>query len=137
MALQNKMELLLWDAWGLMEEKLTESDMPRLDKLALLTQGSDQAFAELQALYAQEPGLRRPQPSGILIREVVFEQHRIARPHNAGQGCGGGVEVAHDADVAAGKALPSQAGEQWPRAFNADQNDVIAHLRRLGAKLLV
>jgi hypothetical protein len=61
MAAQNKMELLLWDAWGLTEEKLTEPDMPRLDKLALLTQGSDQAFAELQALYAQEPGLKVPQ----------------------------------------------------------------------------
>jgi hypothetical protein len=61
MAAQNKMELLLWDAWGLIEEKLTQSAMPRLDRLALLTQGSHRAFAELQALYAQEPGLKVPQ----------------------------------------------------------------------------
>lgn len=44
-----------------MEEKLTESDMPVLDKLALLTQGGDEVFVALQALYEQEPGVKVPQ----------------------------------------------------------------------------
>jgi hypothetical protein len=57
MAAQNKTELLLWDVWDLTEEKLTQSAMPLLEKLALLTQGGDQAFAELQAPCEQEPGL--------------------------------------------------------------------------------
>ena len=35
--------------------------MPLLDKLALLTQGGDQAFAELQATYEQRVGLKVPQ----------------------------------------------------------------------------
>jgi hypothetical protein len=38
-----------------------DSDMPLLERLALLTQADDQAFAGLQAIYAQERGVKVPQ----------------------------------------------------------------------------
>jgi hypothetical protein len=61
-----------------MEEKLMESAMPLLDKLALLTQGGDQAFAELQALYEQEPGLKVPQ--GVKSYSPVAPPSEVTLP---------------------------------------------------------
>jgi hypothetical protein len=58
LARQNKRELLLWDAWGLMEP--TAEDVRLLDRAAELTQAGDAAFAALRALYEREAALRVP-----------------------------------------------------------------------------
>lgn len=60
LAAQNKQELLLWDCWGLMEDGPTETDLALLDGVATLTQGGNDAFAGLRAVYEREPGLKVP-----------------------------------------------------------------------------
>ncbi len=63
LAAQNKMELLLWDAWGLMLKDMgtyTEEEWRLLDKVAVLTQAGNQAFTEMQAIHREEVGLRVP-----------------------------------------------------------------------------
>ena len=61
LAAQNKQELLLWDGWGLMlKRELSEDDMALLDKLAVLTQGGNETFAESQSMYEHDERLRVP-----------------------------------------------------------------------------
>ena len=61
LAALNKQELLLWDSWGLMlKEGLSDDDRALLDRIAVLTQGGNATFAEVQAIYENEEGLRVP-----------------------------------------------------------------------------
>jgi hypothetical protein len=60
LARQNKMELLLWDAWGLMEKEPTEEDLKRLDSVAELTQAGNRSFADIRAIYEHEAALKVP-----------------------------------------------------------------------------
>ncbi|HZC77351.1 MAG TPA: hypothetical protein VE258_06350, partial [Ktedonobacterales bacterium] len=53
----NKMELLLWDIWGLMEAE-PDAALPLLDEAAERTQAAD-GFADVRRLYAT-PGLTVP-----------------------------------------------------------------------------
>lgn len=65
LATQNKVELLLWDAWGIMLDELTR-DTPSADDLALLdraaevTQAGPDALDAARALYASTPRLHVP-----------------------------------------------------------------------------
>jgi len=59
----NKMELLPWDVWGLMERangQLTAGELALLDGLAALTCGDVPNFDEVRRLYQAESGLRVP-----------------------------------------------------------------------------
>jgi hypothetical protein len=59
----NKVELLPWDGWGLTEREdgdLSAEDMALLDRVAALTVGVDESFAELRATYEGDPRLRVP-----------------------------------------------------------------------------
>ncbi len=58
----NKVELLPWDAWGLVdkdEKGLSESDMALLDRAAAVTQ-ADNKFEEVRSIYEENPELRVP-----------------------------------------------------------------------------
>ena len=58
----NRMELLPWDGWGLMEKEpddFSGEDMTLLDRVAELTAAGDR-FAELRALYEEEELLKVP-----------------------------------------------------------------------------
>ena len=57
LAALNKVEILPWDGWGLIErrdEDLTPDDMAFLDRIADLTRVHDPPFAALQAAYEDE-----------------------------------------------------------------------------------
>jgi hypothetical protein len=54
------MELLLWDAWGLMEREPSAEDLARLDRVAELSLGGNAAFMEIQAMYRREADLKVP-----------------------------------------------------------------------------
>ena len=57
----NKVELLPWDCWGIMEtpvENLSLGDLAYLDRLADLTCGDVPDFAAAHALYEDDPRLR-------------------------------------------------------------------------------
>jgi Transglutaminase-like superfamily len=59
----NKVELLPWDCWGIIEqpdETLTPDDLSLLDTLADLTCGDVPEFATVHALYESDPRLRVP-----------------------------------------------------------------------------
>jgi hypothetical protein len=76
LAAMNKRELLNWDRFGFMErqfEECRESEQKILDSLAELLQAGDEAFAELQALYAQEAGLR--------VSQVIVCDTPLTPPH--------------------------------------------------------
>src|SRR2546425_254648 len=57
LAALNKMELLLWDIWGLMQAE-PDAALPLLDEVAERTQAAD-GFADVRRLYAT-PGLTVP-----------------------------------------------------------------------------
>jgi hypothetical protein len=59
LAAQNKMEMLLWDVWGLMS-KPADEELKLLDQVAALTQGGNETFSEVQAIYENETQLRIP-----------------------------------------------------------------------------
>jgi hypothetical protein len=64
LAAQNRMELLPWDGWGLLETDFKEygdKELALLDHAAALTQDPDPHFAELRALYQDDARLRVPQ----------------------------------------------------------------------------
>ena len=72
----NRMEMLPWDVWGLMEmtdAALTEERKVLLDKISALTLGGDEAFTEMRALYESDDRLQVP--------PVVFNAVRNA-PEN-------------------------------------------------------
>jgi hypothetical protein len=59
----NKVELLPWDCWGLIEGEdkgLSEDDMALLDRVAALTLAGDEAFSAMRALYEGEARLCVP-----------------------------------------------------------------------------
>ncbi len=59
----NKMELLPWDAWGLMDkrdEQLTPEDLAFLDRLADLTKDDVPDFEKVRELYENDERLRVP-----------------------------------------------------------------------------
>ena len=59
----NRMEMLPWDVWGLMEmndEALTDEKKALLDRVAALTLAGDDAFAEVRAIYESDDRLRVP-----------------------------------------------------------------------------
>jgi len=57
-----KRELLPWDGWGLMakREEGDDTEMALLDRVAALTQGSDERHGEVRQVQRSEPGLRVP-----------------------------------------------------------------------------
>lgn len=60
----NKLELLPWDCWGLMEKNvktLSEKDLASLDRVANLTLGNNSAFPELRSIHENNAGLGVPQ----------------------------------------------------------------------------
>jgi len=59
----NKMELLPWDSWGLMEledRDLSAEDMALLDRVAALTLAGNESFSEMRAIYTTDERLRVP-----------------------------------------------------------------------------
>jgi hypothetical protein len=59
----NGMELLPWDVWGLMEMSdagLSDEKRVLLDRVAALTLGGDDEFAEMRAIYESDDRLRVP-----------------------------------------------------------------------------
>jgi hypothetical protein len=59
----NKMELLPWDVWGLMDMNdagLTDEKKALLDRVASVTLASDDAFADVRAIYESDDRLRVP-----------------------------------------------------------------------------
>lgn len=61
LAALNKEEMLLWDAWGLMErDSLTPAKEDLLDRIAAVTRAIAPDFIAARALYADEPGPRVP-----------------------------------------------------------------------------
>lgn len=59
LAALNKMELLLWDCWGLMlKDDITDKETALLDKVATLTQAGDETFAQVKTLYEHNVSLQ-------------------------------------------------------------------------------
>jgi Transglutaminase-like superfamily len=62
LATLNKVEMILWDSWGLIErEHLEDHDVELLDRVADATASADPEAADLRRLYEGEPGLRVPE----------------------------------------------------------------------------
>ncbi len=76
LAAQNKMELLLWDTWGVMLKEMTgEEDMALLDKLAIVTQAGSDGFAEQLATYENVDGLKVIPP--VMCYSPVAEPRKV------------------------------------------------------------
>jgi hypothetical protein len=59
LAALNRVEMLCWDAWGMMRRKeISDEEAHLLDTIADLTLNSDAAFEELRRCYAQEERVR-------------------------------------------------------------------------------
>ena len=59
----NRIEMLPWDVWGLMEmgdDALTGEKKALLDRVAALTLAGDESFAEVRAIYESDDRLRVP-----------------------------------------------------------------------------
>lgn len=59
----NKMELLPWDCWGLIDRKdqdISEEDLIFLDRVADLTIAGNDAFSEMHSLYESDGRVRVP-----------------------------------------------------------------------------
>jgi hypothetical protein len=59
----NKVELLPWDSWGLIdlhESELSKSDFTLLDKVAVITQADNSRFDEIRFVYEKNASLRVP-----------------------------------------------------------------------------
>jgi hypothetical protein len=57
----NKMELLPWDSWGLIdrdEKELSKSDLALLDQVAAITRGDNSRFREIRSIYQGNKRLR-------------------------------------------------------------------------------
>lgn len=79
LAALNKVEMLLWDSWGMIEpESLGLGDIGLLDRLAKLTSFIDPDPSELRAFYTAEPELQVPvrvtsyEPLGGEPRQVLL-----------------------------------------------------------------
>lgn len=78
LAAQNKMELLLWDTWGLMSKNIgtqTSEEWKLLDKVAMLTQTGNDALPEMRRIYEDEIGLK--EPSVITCHSFVREPSEV------------------------------------------------------------
>jgi hypothetical protein len=63
LAALNRVELLPWDGWGLVEgadDDMSAGDLALLDQAAVLSTGGNGAFAEMRALYEANGNLRVP-----------------------------------------------------------------------------
>jgi Transglutaminase-like superfamily len=63
LAALNGMELLPWDAWGLMPKddgEFSEEQRAQIDRVAALTLAGDEAFEEMRACYESDQRLRVP-----------------------------------------------------------------------------
>lgn len=85
LAALNKMEMLLWDSWGLVEQEgLRPEDLELLDRVAALTSSPATEVPELQAIYGAEPRLRVPgtltsyDPLGGPPRKVSLRSDMVA-----------------------------------------------------------
>ncbi len=59
LAALNRVEMLVWDAWGMMRSnEISDEDSRLLDSIAELTLNSDTAFEELRHCFAQEERVR-------------------------------------------------------------------------------
>lgn len=78
----NKVELLLWHSWGLMDydAALTDQDQVLLDRIALLTQEGNEAFEEMRAIYQSDARLQPPRvamcysPAGWREEALTFAE---------------------------------------------------------------
>lgn len=78
-AFLNKVEILGWDYWGLIEgeeSELHDDDLALLDRAATLSVGSDEVFPELRKLYLREMRLRVP-PTVKRYDDVAFTYEDI------------------------------------------------------------
>ena len=74
----NRMEMLPWDVWGLMEMNdaaLTDEKKALLDRVAALTLAGDDAFSEVRAIYESEVRLRVPP---VVFNALRNAQEKIA-----------------------------------------------------------
>lgn len=81
----NKVELLPWDAWGLIiseDKQVTEADMKLLDKAAELSAAGDK-FQEVRSLYLDNDALRVP-PVIRSYRGSGFESVEVGRRFSLG-----------------------------------------------------
>jgi hypothetical protein len=63
LAALNKVELLPWDIWGVIEgtdERLTQDDFTLLDEVAEIIGTQDDRYEEMRSLYAVDDRLRVP-----------------------------------------------------------------------------
>jgi hypothetical protein len=61
LAALNKLEMILWDSWGLIgQEQLAERELELLDRAARATVSADPDLSELRRLYDDEPVLKVP-----------------------------------------------------------------------------
>jgi hypothetical protein len=70
----NRMELLPWDAWGLMppnDAGLSEEKKTLLDRVAALTLASDDALPEIRAIYESDERLRVPPKVFNVLRNAT------------------------------------------------------------------
>jgi Transglutaminase-like superfamily len=59
----NRMEMLPWDVWGMMDmndQAITDEKKALLDRVAALTLANDEKFAEVRAIYESDDRLRVP-----------------------------------------------------------------------------
>lgn len=77
LAAQNKVELLLWDAWGWMFPDFhpNEEELAFLDQIAELTQAEDATFDQVRTLYANNECVRAP--STVICHSPFLEPFPI------------------------------------------------------------
>lgn len=80
LAALNKAEMLLWDGWGLADERSTsQPDLDLLDRIARITASPDRPLHELRDLYSADPRVSVPptvtsyNPLGGPPREIALE----------------------------------------------------------------
>jgi hypothetical protein len=82
----NKVELLPWDSWGLIEgrdEELTSEDLVLLDRVAELTAGDVPQVETVRALYERQAGLRVPATIRSYVHGIAHSV-RLFPEHGAG-----------------------------------------------------
>lgn len=79
LAALNKVEMLCWDAWGMLREKaISEEDARLLDTIADLTGNSDAVFEQLQNCFAQEERMRLDGP--VCNNSPAVGPHEVVIP---------------------------------------------------------
>lgn len=77
LAALNKMELLLWDTWGLMEqEEISGQEEALIDRVAEITLAGDETYAQARHIYENEESLRALPP--IMCYSPVAEPREFA-----------------------------------------------------------